>query len=642
MYQCFTRRRLPIHAAIAALCAAAALQVACGSSAKTFTTPASVSKCAVTTDPSATTFSPAGGTAAITVNTERECVWNASTDGPWLKVMAGSSGQGPGTVQVAATPNADPVTRTATVLVNSQQVQLKQEAAECVVELPARSASFSPSGGTGSVEVRASSSLCTWAASSNADWITITSGASGKGSAAVAFTIASTSGPPRSGTITIANLPFTVTQSAGCSFDVAPLNLSVPAAGGSATITVTSGAGCAWTAASADPWIAITAGASGTGNGIVTLSAAATTGPPRSGTLIVAGQPVTVNQGQGCTFSLSESSRDVPSSGGSVSVGIAAAAGCAWTASSGAGWIGVSPSSGSGNATVQLAVAANPGAARTGTATIGGRTFTIVQAGAAVACAYSLAPSSQQVGFAGGSGSFTITTDGTCPWTATATVGWISVTSAPSGVGTATVQFTALPNTGAARSGTISIAGQSFTVTQAAAPPAPCAPTVSPEALAAPATAGTQSVQVTAGEGCSWTAASTTSWISISGISSGSGSGVVQLAIAANTGPARSGTATIATKTVTVSQENGCTFSISPTSQNFARDGGKGSVTLTTGADCDWSARSEVSWIKITKGASGTGSRKVEFDVDDNRRGSAPRTGRLTIAGQTFTVNQGS
>ena len=63
-------------------------------------------------------------------------------------------------------------------------------------------------------------------------------------------------------------------------------------------------------------------------------------------------------------------------------VAVAAPAGCGWTAVSQASWIGVaSNTSGAGNADVRLEIAANnTGAARTGTATIAGRTLTVNQA----------------------------------------------------------------------------------------------------------------------------------------------------------------------------------------------------------------------------------------------------------------------
>ena len=43
-----------------------------------------------------------------------------------------------------------------------------------------------------------------------------------KGSATVSFTAAATTGPPRAGTLTIAGLHFSVTQSEGCTYSVSP------------------------------------------------------------------------------------------------------------------------------------------------------------------------------------------------------------------------------------------------------------------------------------------------------------------------------------------------------------------------------------------------------------------------------------
>jgi hypothetical protein len=61
-------------------------------------------------------------------------------------------------------------------------------------------------------------------------------------------------------------------------------------------VTVTTTSGCAWTAGSNAPWLTITSGASGTGNGTVGFAAAANTGVARTGTLTIAGQPFTVTQ----------------------------------------------------------------------------------------------------------------------------------------------------------------------------------------------------------------------------------------------------------------------------------------------------------------------------------------------------------
>jgi hypothetical protein len=113
----------------------------------------------------------------------------------------------------------------------------------------------------------------------------------------------------------------------------------------------------------------------------------------------------------------------------------------------------------------------------------------------------------------------------------------------------------------------------------------------------------------------------------------------VQLSIQANTDAARSGTATIAGKVVTVNQESGCAISLSSPSTTVPVVGGPGSVSVTAGASCAWTAVSGATWISVTGGGSGTGPGTVMFSVDANATGTA-RSGSITIGGQTFTVNQ--
>ena len=172
------------------------LVAGCGSSGYTATSPSSISKCGVALEAPASTLSASGGTGSITIATERECQWSAQSDAAWLTIPSGTSGQGEGVVQFAAAANLDPVVRTGGITVNTRRAQVTQAAAECSFSLADHTASFAPAGGSGSVAVSASSALCTWTAVSDTDWITITSGASGRGSAPVVFTVAPTSGPP--------------------------------------------------------------------------------------------------------------------------------------------------------------------------------------------------------------------------------------------------------------------------------------------------------------------------------------------------------------------------------------------------------------------------------------------------------------
>ena len=159
------------------------------------------------------------------------------------------------------------------------------------------------------------------------------------------------------------------------------------------------------------------------------------------------------------------------------------------------------------------------------------------------------------------------------------------------------------------------------------------------------AAGGQRAILVTAGSSCPWTAKSNAAWITISGGASGTGNGTVSIDVAPNTGLERSGTVAIAGQIYTLSQTAAgapvpeCTFSLSLTSQSIGAAGGPVSLAVLAGGGCAWSATANVPWLSITAGASGSGNGTVQFSVAANTD-QAPRAGTLTVAGQTFTVNQ--
>ena len=68
-----------------------------------------------------------------------------------------------------------------------------------------------------------------------------------------------------------------------CSYALSPTVQPVPMSGGTFTATVTTGAGCGWTATADVPWITITSGSSGTMTGPITYSVSANSGDLRRG-----------------------------------------------------------------------------------------------------------------------------------------------------------------------------------------------------------------------------------------------------------------------------------------------------------------------------------------------------------------------
>ena len=84
-------------------------------------------------------------------------------------------------------------------------------------------------------------------------------------------------------------------------------------------------------------------------------------------------------------------------------------------------------------------------------------------------CAYSISPTSLNIGANGGAGNtIAVTTQAGCAYTAVSNNSFITINSGGSGAGNGTVVFTVAANSGAARTGTILVAGQTFTVNQAA------------------------------------------------------------------------------------------------------------------------------------------------------------------------------
>jgi len=94
-------------------------------------------------------------------------------------------------------------------------------------------------------------------------------------------------------------------EETGCTYGISATSVSQAAGGGSGSVNVTcSDVSCTWTTTINAEWITITGGGYGTGSGTVSYTAAANNGPARTGTITIAGKTFTVNQANGCTFSL--------------------------------------------------------------------------------------------------------------------------------------------------------------------------------------------------------------------------------------------------------------------------------------------------------------------------------------------------
>ena len=346
---------------------------------------------------------------------------------------------------------------------------------------------------------------------------------------------------------------------------------------------VTTARDCTWTASTDASWISLGVTS---GQGATTLTYVAQANPvgtARQGRVMVAQQPVVVAQAAAaCRYDVLPASVSVDASGQQVAIALTATDGCQWTVRADAPWIGgAAPANGTGSATIQIAIPANTGAARTGNVAIGSATVHVTQA------AHDTPPAP------------TPTPPAPTP-------------QPPSP--TPTPPPTPPP------------------------PPAPnCADTIKPTWYTAGHGPDSVTVNVTAPGGCSWTTSTGASWVTIAAGRSGTGNGSVLLTIPANNGPARTALVTIASNAFTLMQD-GCSADIKPTWYNSGRGPDHIQIAVTADAGCTWTSSSTVSWVTVTQGASGSGNGTVELAVDPNN--GAARSVTLTIAGQPFMLSQ--
>ncbi len=487
--------------------------------------------CTYSIAPFAASIGAEGGTGAIDVTTATSCSWAATSSAAWLSVSSGGTITGNGSVDWSATVNNTTNARTGLISLGGQTFTVIQAgSAPTLIAVPLGEA--------------VDNTTLNWTTGGNANWLGQTAISYGGGDAAQAGLITNSESSWLESTVTgpvdvsfmwkvsseqnydflrvaidgadqagisgeVDWQPKTVSVPSGthtlrwiyvkdsiisagmdcgwvdqiqattpvvvvCNYSVTPSS-SITAAGGPGSASVTASSNtCAWTAGTTYNWIHL---ATTSGMGSSTLNYTVDSNPcasPRSGTITVQGQTHTVNQAAAtCGYALSQASATMAATGGNGSVNVTANCGCGWLAtvdSSGSGWISItSGSAGSGNGTLYYSVFANTSTSqRSGTLTIAGQTFTVTQDGATPTCTYAFSPSSASPGSTAGNGTFSVTAGATCPWTPSSSApGWLTC-SPPTGTGNGAVTWSVTANTSTSpRTGTLTISGQSFSVTQA-------------------------------------------------------------------------------------------------------------------------------------------------------------------------------
>jgi hypothetical protein len=361
--------------------------------------------CSFTISPGSATIESGGGTGTITITTPAGCTWGATASAGWISITAGASGSGPGAVTYSVEPTSSTVSRTGTLTVAGQVHTISQQGRAptvCTYELSPQSAESSKDGGAGTFTVMAPAD-CTWTATSDSSWLTVTAGAQGSGTNTVSYAVArSTDITDRTGAIAVADRRFPLRQSGDvglCQYSIAPVALSTCMPAGALASMITAQASCPWTATPNVEWLSVPSGISGTGSANISISFTENYDAPREGIVMVrwptptAGQNIRVAQA-GCRYAVSRTTFSFAAAGGTgtfdviqqsdpTECGGATQDRCIWTARSDAAWIAITSSMPrSGDNPVAFSVAPNDGtSSRTGTIVVRDKIVTVTQTG---------------------------------------------------------------------------------------------------------------------------------------------------------------------------------------------------------------------------------------------------------------------
>jgi hypothetical protein len=268
----------------------------------------------------------------VSVLSGTSCNWTVQNAIPWLNV---STTAGAGNAGVTLTPqaNTSAVARRGTMTIAGQQVSVTQSGVPCTFSASPPSLALSAAAQQAQVTLTAAVG-CAWNTQSSAPWLSVSPSA-GNGSGTLTLTIGANSvATSRAGAITVGGLSIPVAQAGTVEAAAAPppppaacasLRLQrdgdqMPAAGlsGESAVAVLADTVCKWASQSSVPWLTVTAGGTGTGNGTLKYVVQPNNEPSlRIGTIETGGKTFTVTQ-QGSEITTRDTGSD---SGGDSSGG---------------------------------------------------------------------------------------------------------------------------------------------------------------------------------------------------------------------------------------------------------------------------------------------------------------------------------
>jgi hypothetical protein len=507
----------------------------------------------------------------------------------------------------------------------------------CSYTLSSTSLSAPSSGITSSVSLT-TGATCSYSVTSSSSWISV-SPSSGTGQRALTFTVApNASSGSRSGSFTVGGKIFSVNQAgsnSSCAYSVSSAALSYEASARFAAFNISTSSTCGWSIAASDAWvgpnawITFVSPTTGTGSATISFSVAKNSGGQRSSQLLVGGQSVRITQAGSCAYDLTPAVQSITSSARTGSISMDAGAGCAWTAVSSASWLTVSPSSGSGSATVNYSAAANTSSSsRTATITIGRELFTLTQGAAG----------SSPTGIVNGGFE-----QGNASWVEQSSNPLIydNLSNARSGAGHAWLG--GINNAADVLSQIFVVPSNSTTVN------ASFWYRILTDETTTTGSFDTMKVEIWNAAGTSRLASLRTfSNLDVTGswkqsqlfdLSSFKGQ-TIRLVLTGTTDATNRTSFFLDDFSIGVGGSS-CTYSVTPANRNVTGGATSALFTVTTNPQfgCPWTATPNTSWLAAGNVSGDLGSGSFIVSVGENSSG-AVRTGTITVAGQTVSINQ--
>ena len=591
--------------------------------------------------PTTRDFVVGGGGGAIIISGSG--TWTAAVSDPWITLNATSGSAGyPVAYTVSANTNVE--TRVGYVYVSGYTHTVTQ--AGIGAEVDKTNITVEHQGGNGTVNVTAQKRIV-WQARPNVDWISV-SPTSGAGEGIVNYQVAPFNEvSTRQGTMTIAGNTLTVFQY-GRRMKLESYSEKCDWYAHVIPVTVNALAITEWEVTPNASWISIVDAGNGKGGDLVSIAISENPSyKARTGTVTIGTETFTITQ-DGRTdlaFSVSPAQSTASVEGAYGLIAVTATPDLPWMAASGANWVTVVSTTASGAGNGNIVYSASPNSTlydRTGTVTVTpeaasgmiAKTHTVTQPAAVSA----LSLSGYEFEAAGESCAVEVSVADIVEWKVEESLDWLTVNGSTSRTGPGTVTLQAVANeTVYPRSGTVTIARKTFTVTQKARGVA-----VEYDTKLFGTDGGMESISIHPDGNVGWTAvASDPTWITIFQGNSGTGDGEIMYIISPylGDGAPRIGTITVGDKVIYITQR-AYDLSISPNGKKVAGNNGEDEFGVSASIGDVWNAIVTEPWITIVDGYdAGTGSGTVRFIYTENTTGKT-RTGKIIVAGEVYTLEQ--